>query len=65
LSICRSKRRRDSREVIEEIIAATLVIRAELWKEKRRIRADDARAPDGMGLTTMDSYKMENCRVWR
>ena len=43
LAIRRRKRWRYSREVIEVVVAAALIISAELWKENGCIRADDTR----------------------
>ena len=43
LAISRRKRWRYSREIIEEVVAAALIISAELWKEKGCMRADDTR----------------------
>ena len=42
LTISRRKLWRYSREVIEEVIAASLIISAELWKELERMRANDS-----------------------
>src|SRR4029434_4076579 len=38
------KRWRESREVVKPVVAPALIIGAELWKEKRCIRADDTRS---------------------